>query len=77
MQRPPVLTIESMIAAVKVNVAKLMPTVVKQTGLMSYQHVSGCTAICGRRYAAALRHKVPIFASPLRQVTLTRRRTHP
>ena len=61
MQRPPVLTIESMIAAVKVNVAKLMPTVVKQTGLMSYQYVSGCTAICGRRYPAALRHKVPFI----------------
>jgi hypothetical protein len=33
MQRPPVLTIESMIAAVNVTVAKLMPTVAKQTYL--------------------------------------------
>jgi len=61
MQRSPVLTSESMIAAVTRYAAKLMPTVVKQTYLNIYQYVIGCTAICGRRYPVAIRHKVPIF----------------
>jgi hypothetical protein len=37
MQRPPVLTIESMIAAVMENIAKLMPTVAKPIELIIYQ----------------------------------------
>jgi hypothetical protein len=77
MQRPPVLTIESMIAAVKVNVAKLMPTVAKQTQLIIINELEVAWYFVAGAILTRYVTKCHLFASPFRQMTLTRRRTHP